>query len=216
MLSVVIMLLLIFCRVLAIYLLERDIAHGIGVPLKVDKTTLEWDLGYYAHVLIDVDVSTTLTETLMLERNGGCLFISGFYENLPDFCNSCNSIGHHASRCHWNNQYKTDDKKRASSRQSSGRSKSRQVYRQEQQSDKLDTVETVEHVNVYSPKEAENPNSMLQEKSMRSHMKGNLLAMVHFVPSSLPNEISTQHVFLPGETSHENIATSSNAEFFHG
>ncbi|KAK1583210.1 hypothetical protein Q3G72_021859 [Acer saccharum] len=72
------------------------------------------------------------------------------------------------------------------------------------------------YVDVHSPKEVENPNSMLQERSMGSHTKGNSLAMVPFVRPSLPNEISTQHVFLPGETSLENIATSSNVELLHG
>ncbi|KAK4834755.1 hypothetical protein QYF36_000203 [Acer negundo] len=111
--------------------------------------------------------------------------------------------------------HKTEDKKRDSSCQPRGRSKSRQVYRQKQQLGKLDIAETVEHVNVHSLKEIENPNSMLQERPMGSHTKGNSLAMVPFVPPSLPNEISTQHVFLLGETSLENISTSSNAKLLH-
>ena len=61
--------------VLASQLLQ-DIPRGVRVSLKIDDTNLKGDYGYYASVLIDVDLSSPLPDELMLERNVACLFIS--------------------------------------------------------------------------------------------------------------------------------------------
>jgi len=56
--------------------LLQDIARGVRVSLKIADTNLKGDYGYYASVLIDVDLSSPLPDELMLERNVACLFIS--------------------------------------------------------------------------------------------------------------------------------------------
>ncbi|XP_050223701.1 uncharacterized protein LOC126673551 [Mercurialis annua] len=78
-----------------------SIARGIGVPLKIDQATANGEFGHYARVLIDVDLSTSLPESLMIERIGKSFFIDIVYENLPSFCNICSNIGHMHNNCRW-------------------------------------------------------------------------------------------------------------------
>ncbi|KAK3211557.1 hypothetical protein Dsin_016263 [Dipteronia sinensis] len=80
-----------------------DLARGIGVPLQLDRATMEGDFGHFAHVLVDIDVSTVPPSSLLLERDDShSSFISMEYENLPAFCSTCSSIGHFPYVCHWN------------------------------------------------------------------------------------------------------------------
>ncbi|KAI9184924.1 hypothetical protein LWI28_002511 [Acer negundo] len=76
---------------------------GIGVPLRLDKATSDGDFGHYAKVLVDVDVSSVLPTSVLLERNEfHSSFIVVEYKNLPVFCSTCSSIGHLSSCCRWN------------------------------------------------------------------------------------------------------------------
>ena len=59
-----------------------DIACGVGVPLKIDNATINGDLGHFARLLIEVDLSTDLPDTLTLERIGKSSFVDVIYENL--------------------------------------------------------------------------------------------------------------------------------------
>ena len=84
-----------------------DLARGIGVPLRLDKATSDGDFGHYARVLVDVDVSSVLPTTVLLERDEfHSSFIAVEYENLPAFCSTCSSIGHLPSSCRWNKSSK--------------------------------------------------------------------------------------------------------------
>ncbi|KAK3218754.1 hypothetical protein Dsin_012724 [Dipteronia sinensis] len=63
-----------------------DLAREIGVPLWLDKATRDGDFGHYARVLVDMDESSVLPISVLLERDG---FHSSFlvveYENLLAF-----------------------------------------------------------------------------------------------------------------------------------
>ena len=84
-----------------------DLARGIGVPLRLDKATSDGDFGHYARVLVDVDVSSVLPTSVLLERDEfHSSFIAVEYENLPVFCSTCSSIGHLPSSCRWNKSSK--------------------------------------------------------------------------------------------------------------
>ena len=76
-----------------------NLASAIGHPLKIDNATLNGDYGHYARVLVDVDLSKNLLESVMMERDGFCFFVSITYENLPDFCNNCSAVGHSIGNC---------------------------------------------------------------------------------------------------------------------
>ncbi|KAK3193449.1 hypothetical protein Dsin_024759 [Dipteronia sinensis] len=80
-----------------------SLARGIGVPLRLDKATMEGDFGHFMRVLVDIDVSTVPLSSLLLERDDShSSFVLVEYENLPAFCSTCSSIGHFPNACHWN------------------------------------------------------------------------------------------------------------------
>ena len=79
-----------------------DIAKGIGIPLRIDNNTLNGALRHYARVLVEVDLSLNLHDSLMIERIGKCFFIDIVYENLLRFCSSCSNIGHLPADCSLN------------------------------------------------------------------------------------------------------------------
>ena len=58
-------------------------------------------------MLIDIDLKNSLLDTIQLERGEEYRFINLFYENLPDFCSTCSSIGHVVAHC-FNNAPKGD------------------------------------------------------------------------------------------------------------
>jgi hypothetical protein len=60
---------------------------------------LERSFGHYARVLVDVNLSQELRFGVLVERKDFAFFVDIEYENLPDFCSYCSSIGHHADVC---------------------------------------------------------------------------------------------------------------------
>ncbi|PON33062.1 Zinc knuckle CX2CX4HX4C, partial [Trema orientale] len=76
-----------------------DLARGVGVPIRFDEMTLKGDFGHFARILIDIDLSQPLSDSIMVEVGTDCLFIPLEYERLPDFCTACKTIGHVASAC---------------------------------------------------------------------------------------------------------------------
>lgn len=43
-----------------------NIARGIGMPLKIDRLTLDWYQGMFARVYVDVDLSKSLPERILV------------------------------------------------------------------------------------------------------------------------------------------------------
>ncbi|XP_050376340.1 uncharacterized protein LOC126793761 [Argentina anserina] len=73
-----------------------EIARGVGTPLQLDKATKEREFGYYARVLVDVDLANELPSSLMVKREAHCFPIEIVYENM---CTYCGMVGHMADRC---------------------------------------------------------------------------------------------------------------------
>ncbi|KAK3193655.1 hypothetical protein Dsin_024965 [Dipteronia sinensis] len=79
------------------------LARGIGVPLRLDKATIDGDFWHYVRVVVDVDMSALLPSSFLLERDEfHSSFISVKCENLPSFCSICFSVEHLPGSCHWN------------------------------------------------------------------------------------------------------------------
>jgi hypothetical protein len=83
------------------------IASSIGTPICVDSVTAkpmhERTFGQFARVLVDMDLSQPLRFKVLVERKGFAFFVELEYENVPDFCNNCQVIGHHVDNCRrWN------------------------------------------------------------------------------------------------------------------
>ena len=76
-----------------------EIASGLGTPLSIDEATLDRRFGIFARILIDVDLSETLFESVVVEREDHALSISIQYEKHPLFCAHCKMIGHSFQTC---------------------------------------------------------------------------------------------------------------------
>ncbi|KAF5195064.1 zinc ion binding / nucleic acid binding protein, partial [Thalictrum thalictroides] len=73
----------------------------IGSPMHVDRNTIERDMGYYASVLVDVDLSEPIPNKILVEVEDRNI---EFWQDvqlgkLPSFCNNCKTIGHCVSQC---------------------------------------------------------------------------------------------------------------------
>lgn len=75
------------------------ITRDVGTPLKIDSNSVNRMFGHFARVLLEVDLSNTLPETMMIEHQGFCSFVSLSYERVPNFCSHCTIVGHSISNC---------------------------------------------------------------------------------------------------------------------
>lgn len=79
------------------------IASSAGTPICVDSVTskpaLERTFGHYARVLVNIDVSDDLKHEVLVERKGFAFFVQLEYENLPEFCRFCKTVGHGVDVC---------------------------------------------------------------------------------------------------------------------
>lgn len=76
-----------------------EIASGLGTPLSIDESTQQKRFGFFARVLIDVDLSENLFESVVVDREDHALSISVQYEKHPLFCEHCIMIGHAIQNC---------------------------------------------------------------------------------------------------------------------
>ncbi|KDO41775.1 hypothetical protein CISIN_1g041609mg [Citrus sinensis] len=67
--------------------------HGIYL------TTKERTYGYYVRILVDVDLSGPLPNSVMVELPDDCILVKVMYENLPLKCIVCGNIGHDRTQC---------------------------------------------------------------------------------------------------------------------
>lgn len=76
-----------------------EIASGLGTPLTIDEVTQTRRFGLFARVLIDVDMSENMFESVIVERDGNALPVMVQYEKYPLFCSHCKTIGHSIHAC---------------------------------------------------------------------------------------------------------------------
>jgi len=76
-----------------------EIASGLGTPLTIDDATQNRRFGLFARVLIDVDLSEKMYESMIIEREGHALAIVIQYERHPLFCAHYKSICHNIQSC---------------------------------------------------------------------------------------------------------------------
>ncbi|CAA7051321.1 unnamed protein product [Microthlaspi erraticum] len=71
------------------------IARGLGKPVKVDLTTLNFERGRFARVCVEVNLAKPLKGTVMI--NGDRYFVA--YEGLANICAGCGLYGHMTHGC---------------------------------------------------------------------------------------------------------------------
>ncbi|KAF3438456.1 hypothetical protein FNV43_RR21218 [Rhamnella rubrinervis] len=76
----------------------NDLARGIGIPLRIDNSTLAGNYGHYARVLVDVDLAGFVLEKLLFETMLDYIEVDLYFESLLDFCTS-RHVGHPVVKC---------------------------------------------------------------------------------------------------------------------
>jgi len=68
-------------------------------PLTIDEATLARVFGLYARVLVDVDMSERLFDSVLVEREGHAFPVAIEYEKQPFYCAHCKMLGHTLQNC---------------------------------------------------------------------------------------------------------------------
>ncbi|KAF3452126.1 hypothetical protein FNV43_RR08223 [Rhamnella rubrinervis] len=76
-----------------------NLTIGIGMPLRIDNTTLKGNYSHFAWVLVYVDLVGFFSEKLLLETTDDCIEIDLYFESFLNFCNSCNNVGYSMAKC---------------------------------------------------------------------------------------------------------------------
>ena len=125
-----------------------DIACGIGVPLKFDRAILKGDYGHFTHMLIDVDLSKPLSNSIMIEVGEDYLFSTLHFENVPNFYSVYCTIGHTATSYHHATQHTTTLTNEPIDKiLERGRSKISQEYRPKNKSRDVPTSQVLRSLN---------------------------------------------------------------------
>ncbi|XP_057791060.1 uncharacterized protein LOC131008184 [Salvia miltiorrhiza] len=75
------------------------IGRYLGSPLKIDASSAVGEVGHYARVIIEIDMSLPLREYVMIDEDDSSLYVEFSYENLPAYCNRCKITGHSTDKC---------------------------------------------------------------------------------------------------------------------
>ena len=71
-----------------------EVASGVGTPLVIDDATKTRLFGMYARVLVVVDMSRKLFDSVLVEREGYTFPVQIQYERQPYYCSHCKFLGH--------------------------------------------------------------------------------------------------------------------------
>ncbi|KAL5726131.1 hypothetical protein ACHQM5_009200 [Ranunculus cassubicifolius] len=82
------------------YEILMRIGKGLGKPIGVDQKTISREFGFYALVLIDIDMSQPIPWTVNVKEEGGREFVQAVeIDKLPEFCSHCKVVGHGVLGC---------------------------------------------------------------------------------------------------------------------
>ncbi|PIA40480.1 hypothetical protein AQUCO_02500291v1 [Aquilegia coerulea] len=76
-----------------------SIGRAVGYPMKVDETSISKQFGYYANVLVDVDLNKPIPEQVLVETEDYEFWQDIVVTKLPKFCNHCKVVGHLVTDC---------------------------------------------------------------------------------------------------------------------
>ncbi|XP_026454556.1 uncharacterized protein LOC113355818 [Papaver somniferum] len=75
------------------------ICRALGTPVKVDETTLNYDNGYYARVLMNIDLANKIPNKLWIKTKFGGFMQSVMLAKPPKFCDHCKIVRHLKIEC---------------------------------------------------------------------------------------------------------------------
>ncbi|KAL5709354.1 hypothetical protein ACHQM5_020054 [Ranunculus cassubicifolius] len=76
------------------------IGKGLGKPIGVDERTIKRDFGYFAYILIEIDLSKPIPSNITIKEEDGSSFVQEVeIPKMPQICSHCNGIGHSMFQC---------------------------------------------------------------------------------------------------------------------
>lgn len=79
------------------------IASANGSPICMDETTtksmFDRSFKHFSRILVDLDLTGTFRNNILVERKSFAFFVEVDYENMPDFCDHCKFISHNVGKC---------------------------------------------------------------------------------------------------------------------
>ncbi|KAF5176880.1 zinc ion binding / nucleic acid binding protein [Thalictrum thalictroides] len=76
-----------------------SIGRGVGYSMKVDETSLNKQFGYYANVLVDVDLTKPIPNQVLVTTEDYEFWQDIVVTKMPKFCNHCKVVGHLVTEC---------------------------------------------------------------------------------------------------------------------
>lgn len=74
-----------------------DTGKALGKHVKVNDVTLKRKIGYYASVLVEVDLNKSTPEKVWVKTKYGGFSQRVQKSKVPKFCNHCKVIGHYVA-----------------------------------------------------------------------------------------------------------------------
>ncbi|XP_026384019.1 uncharacterized protein LOC113279544 [Papaver somniferum] len=89
--------------VLSIQYRKEDIlmsmGREIGRPIHVDATTLKKEIGYYASILVEIDLANVIPNKVVFESKYCNFEQETRVSKFPKFCSQCKIVGHLVTEC---------------------------------------------------------------------------------------------------------------------
>ncbi|XP_026459895.1 uncharacterized protein LOC113360619 [Papaver somniferum] len=76
-----------------------SLGDAIGKAIKVDDTTLKREIGYYASVLVEVDLAHIVPHRVLVKSKYGCFEQEIQISKIPSLCSHCKVVGHLVTEC---------------------------------------------------------------------------------------------------------------------
>ncbi|KAF6175855.1 hypothetical protein GIB67_003343 [Kingdonia uniflora] len=71
-----------------------SLGNILGTPIHLDRSTINHDYGYHASILVDIDLSTPISNHTFIDVEGKPILQEILLYWVPKFCNHCKNVGH--------------------------------------------------------------------------------------------------------------------------
>ncbi|XP_057811500.1 uncharacterized protein LOC131025726 [Salvia miltiorrhiza] len=137
------------------------IGRYLGNPIRIDGGSADRDVGHYARVLIELDLSLPLRESLMIEEDNSSIYVEFSYEALPPFCQHCKLTGHLIDKCR---RYKSKETKKVDSEKKIEPSNTVRPMQTEENSKKLSPETEIQKGPVWQQKQQLEPVTITETR----------------------------------------------------
>lgn len=76
------------------------LGKGLGTPIGLDQRMIDRKYGYFANVLVDIDLAKPVPDRIIVKEEAGLEFTQPVeIPKLPAYCNHYKGIGHEITQC---------------------------------------------------------------------------------------------------------------------